>query len=113
MVFAELESHLIEIGLSIESLGPNEQSFMVIKNVRIPGGSHDGELCEVAIRRSDQNPWLPEAQIHVRPHLTPMGQNSSQASPLGTEWQYLSRRFDPPPTPRTYYAFILTALGEL
>jgi hypothetical protein len=113
MVFAELEAHLADIGLSTGTLDAGGQPFLVIESVRIPGGSHAGELCEVALRKSQDNPWLPEAQIHVRPHLTPMGQNSSQASPLGPDWQYLSRRFDRPPTPRSFFAHILSALAEL
>jgi hypothetical protein len=113
MVFADLETHLADIRLSTDTISVGGQSFLVIKDVRIPGGSHVNQLCEVALRRSTDNPWLPEAQIHVRPHLTPMGQNSSQASPLGTDWQYLSRRFDRPPTPRSFYAHILSALAEL
>ena len=113
MVFAELEAHLNEIGQPIEHLVVGGQSYLVIKDVRIPAGSHAGERCEVSIRRTSENPWLPEAKIHVRPHLTPMGQNASQNSELGADWQYLSRRFDPPPTPRSFWAHILTVLAEL
>jgi hypothetical protein len=113
MIFREFEAHVAKIGLATEDATVEGQEFLVIKGVRIPGGSRIGQECQVAIRRSDQNPWLPEAQVHVRPHLVEMGQRNSQASPLGAEWQYLSRRFDPPPTPHTYYAFILTVLGEI
>lgn len=113
MVFADLEQHLTAIGQPTEHLVLGGQSYLVIKDVRIPAGTHVDERCEVAIRRSAENPWLPEAKIHVRPHLTSMGENASQNSELGTEWQYLSRRFDPPPTPRTFFAHILTVLGEL
>lgn len=114
MIFADLESHVVDIGLSTETVAVGGQSYLVIKGVLIPeGGSHGGEKCEIALLRSADNPWLPEAKIHVRPHLTPMGQNSSQPSPVGSEWQYLSRRFDKPPTPKTFYAHILTTLSEL
>ena len=114
MTFAELESHLTKIGLVVENHDVDGQPFIIIRGVPIPeGGSHEGEKCEIALRRSDQNPWLPEPQIHVRPHLVTMGEKSSQASPVGPDWQYLSRRFDAVPTPQTYYAFIRTALGEL
>lgn len=113
MIFDDFKSHVANIGLLTEDLDTGGQPFLTLKDFTIRGGSHDGEQCEVAIRYSDQNPWLPEAQIHVRPHLTEMGQNASQPSPLGQDWQYLSRRFDTPSTPHTYYAFLLTALGEL
>jgi hypothetical protein len=113
MVFADLEAHLAAIGQPTEHLVLGGQSYLVIKGLRIPGGSHADTRCDVAIRRTSDNPWLPEAKVHVRPHLTPMGQNASQTSELGTEWQYLSRRFDPPPTPKTFFAHILTVLGEL
>ncbi len=114
MVFADLEAHLVEIGLSTDTLEVGGQPYLVIKGVRIPdGGSHAGQVCEVALLRSQDNPWLPEAKLHVRPHLTPMGQNASQPSDVGSDWQYLSRRFDKPPTPKTFYAHILSALSEL
>lgn len=113
MIFSDLETHLAEIGQPIDQLEVGGQSYLVMRDLRIPCGSHADQRCEVAIRRTNDNPWLPEAKIHVRPHLTPMGQNASQNSELGSEWQYLSRRFDPPPTPRTFYAHILTVIGEL
>jgi hypothetical protein len=113
MVVAELEAHLAEIGLPTDTLEVGGQSYLLISDVRIPAGSRAGENCEVALLRSNDNPWLPEAKLHVRPHLIPMGQQASQPSPLGADWQYLSRRFDPPPTPKSFYAHILTVLGEL
>ena len=113
MVLADLEDYLNSIRQPTDTLEAGGQSYLVIKQVRIPCGTHAGELCDVALRRTSDNPWLPEAKIHVQPHLTPMGQNASQNSELGADWQYLSRRFDPPPAPRTFWAHILTVLGEL
>ena len=114
MVFSEFEAYVKGLGHPIETVQVSGASFLIVKDVRIPeGGSHAGEACEVGLFRSMDIPWLPEAKIHVRPHLTPMGQRSTQASPMGSEWQYLSRRFDKPPTPKTFYAHILTVLAEL
>jgi hypothetical protein len=42
-----------------------------------------------------------------------MGEHASQASPIGSDWQYLSRRFDHVPTPRGFYAHMLTVVGQL
>lgn len=113
MVFTELEEHVSKLGLSVDHVSAGGQSFAVIRDLKIQTGSHAGETCDVGILRSDANPWLPQAAIHVHPHLVTMGQRNSQASPLGAEWQYLSRRFDQVPTPKTFFAHILTVLGEL
>jgi len=56
------------------------------------------------------------AAIHTRPALVPMDMNGplrTQASPLGWDWQYWSRRFDRAPTPQRLWAHILTILGEV
>jgi hypothetical protein len=113
MVFTELEAHLAEVGLSVDHATADGQSYAVIRDLEVAAGSHAGKTCDVALLRSDANPWVPQAAIHVRPHLVPMGERNSQKSPLGSEWQYLSRRFDPVPTPRGFFAHILTVLGEL
>jgi hypothetical protein len=113
MLFTDLEAHLEELGLSVEPVSAGGQSFAVIQGVEIPDGSHAGETCDVGILRTDDDPWVPQAAIHVRPHLVAMGTHNSQASPLGPDWQYLSRRFDRPPTPKTFFAHIVTVLGEL
>jgi len=114
MIFADLEAYLTEIGKPTGALEVGGRSYLVVGNVRVPdGGSHAGEECDVALLRSPDTPWLPEAKLHVRPHLTPMGQQAARPSELGSDWQYLSRRFDKPPTPKTFYAHILTVLAEL
>lgn len=113
MVFADLEAHLADIGLSVDQLTVGGQFFAVIRDLEVCPGSHSGITCDVAVLGSDANPWVPQAALHVRPYLVPMGERNSQNSPLGPEWQYLSRRFDAVPTPRGFYAHILTVLGEL
>jgi hypothetical protein len=112
MILNDLEQYLAGIGLPTGDLTVGGESYLVIKDVPINGGSHAGQQCEVALLRSNDNPWVPEAKVHVRPHMVPKGQFSSYDSPLGSDWQYLSRRYDAVPTPRDFYAHILTVLGE-
>jgi hypothetical protein len=114
MIVDELEQHLAAIGYTPEkTTGTAGLEFVVIRGVKIAGGSHAGTTCDVAIPRTTENPWVPQAQVHVRPHLVAMGsQTASQPSQLGADWQYLSRRFDRPPTPKGFFAHILTVLGE-
>ena len=113
MLVDELEQYLSALGLVVQRLTLGEQTYLHIKDVGIGGGTLDGKRCEVAILRTTETPWVPQAAVHVRPHLVTMGQASSQASPLGPDWQYLSRRFDKAPTSRAFLAFIYTVLGEL
>jgi len=114
VVINDLEQHLGESGYVTEDLSaPDGSSYLVIKGVVIAGGSLAGISCDVAILRSTENPWVPQAALHVRPHLVPMGQHSTQASPLGPDWQYWSRRFDRVPAPRNFLAHVLTVLGEV
>jgi hypothetical protein len=113
MTFDEFERHLASTGHALEPAKGGEDSFLIIKAVAVPTGSRAGKACDVGILRSTANPWVPQAAVHVRPHLVKMGQASSQASPLGAEWQYFSRRFDKVPTPKAFLAHILTVLGEL
>jgi hypothetical protein len=42
-----------------------------------------------------------------------MGTRNTQASKLGPDWQYWSRRFDRPPTPQRLWTHILTVLTEV
>jgi hypothetical protein len=110
----EFERHLVDSGYSADPLtGADSQAYILLKTVTIGGGRCAGQTCAVAILRNSGQPWAPQAAIHVRPHLVPMGQQSSQASPIGVEWQYLSRRFDRAPTSRNLLAHILTVLAEI
>lgn len=42
-----------------------------------------------------------------------MGTLNTQASPIGPNWQYWSRRFDHPPTPARLWAHLDRVLREL
>jgi hypothetical protein len=113
MTIDEFEHHLTSTGHAIESNKVGGDDYVIIKAVPISSGSHAGKTCDVAILRSAAIPWVPQAAVHVRPHLVEMGKASSQASALGSDWQYLSRRFDNAPTAKAFLAYILTVLGEL
>lgn len=112
MQIQELEEHLTASQHAWEVLtGPDGQPYLVIKGITIFGGSLDGRQCDVGVLRTTENPWVPQAALHVRPVLIAMGQHNTQASPLGPEWQYWSRRFDRIPTPRGFLAHVLTCLA--
>jgi hypothetical protein len=109
----EFEQHAKAVGLAVEHLkGTDGQVYLHLKPVGIAGGSHNGTECEVAILRTTESPWAPQAAVHVYPALVPMGQMNSQKSAVGPNWQYLSRRFDKMPTPKSFLAHLLKVLGE-
>jgi hypothetical protein len=112
MVIQDLERYLTAAGFELRAASGGSGPYLAF-TVLVPAGSNKGKTCEVAVKRSDANPWVPEAAVHVRPHQVAMGQRSSQGSELGADWQYLSRRFERPPTPKAFLAHILTVLGEL
>jgi hypothetical protein len=105
MTLDELDQHLFAIGKQIETKTVGSDVYTVIKGFAANGTTYD-----VGVKRTSGTPWLPEAALHVRPHRVAMGASSSQASPLGNEWQYLSRRFERPPTPQSFIAHIITVL---
>lgn len=113
MLVDEFEQHARDVGLTVNRVEVGTQSYVHLSGVKVVGGTHDGQECDVAILRTRESPWVPQTAVHVRPHLTPMGQLNSQASPVGSDWQYLSRRFDRVPTPKSFLAHILTVLAEL
>lgn len=113
MVIEDLERHATRLGLLVEYVQAGDQSYLRITGMPIRAGTHVGKECEVAILQTGGTPWVPQAAVHVRPHLVPMGERYSQASPLGPDWQYLSRRFDRVPTPKNFMTHILTVIEEL
>jgi hypothetical protein len=101
----DLDEHLIAIGKQIEMKTVGSDVYTVIG-----GFTANGRTYDVGVKRNAGTPWLPEAALHVRPHRVKMGDSASQGSPLGDEWQYLSRRFERAPTPQSFIAHILTVL---
>jgi hypothetical protein len=108
MQLEDLETHLASVGLDHENTQGGSDTFLVIQKIM----ASDGVTYDVGVKRTAGTPWVPESALHVRPHRVPMGQNSSQGSPLGGEWQYLSRQFNRPPTPKSFLAHVLTVLDS-
>lgn len=112
----DLEEYLRGLGYTVEAAQDQHgQPYLVVRYVLIPTGSLAGTSCDVALARSQSIPYMLPPAIHTRPPLVPMdmaGPLRTQASPLGAEWQYWSRRYDRPPTPQRVWAHVLTVLGE-
>jgi len=106
MTLDDLDKHLVAIGKPTETRTVGNDVYTVIKGFTASNGS----TYDVGLKRNPGTPWLPEAALHVRPHRVRMGDSASQASPLGDEWQYLSRRFERSPTPQSFVAHIRTVL---
>ena len=117
MTEADLENYLRGLGYVVEELNDgNGVAHLVVRDVAIPAGTLAGRRCDVALARSLAQPYLCPPAIHTRPALAPMdmgGPLKTQASTLGADWQYWSRRFDRIPTPRRVWAHILTVFAEV
>ena len=86
-----------------------------MRNFKLPSGALRDRRCDIAIQRNTMNPFVPPAAIHTKPHLVPMEMTDplkTTGSGIGEEWQYWSRRFDRPPTPKGLWAHILTVLCD-
>jgi hypothetical protein len=114
LVIEELRDHLAKLGYSVDRIqGSDGQFYIVIRSITIPKGTLSQKQCDVAILWTNENPWVPQAAIHTRPILVPIGTQATQQSAIGPEWQYWSRRFDHSPTPKRFLAHVLTILGEV
>ena len=113
----DLDSYLRGLGFTVEVITDNQgNSYTAIRDVTISKGSLAGRICDVALQRLPAIPYQVPAAVHTRPALVPMdmaGPLKTQASALGDEWQYWSRRMDCPPTPQRVWAHVLTVLGEV
>lgn len=117
MTHAAIEEYLRGLGYSVEAAqDAYGMPYMVVRDVTLTTGSLAGRTCDVALARCQSVPYVCPPAVHTRPALVPMdmaGPLKTQASPLGTDWQYWSRRFDRPPTPQRVWAHVLTVLGEV
>lgn len=80
-----------------ESLGyqvdrsQSQHGVVVLKAFCIAVGSHAGKTVDLGVSGQDF-PYTPPAGIHVAPSLVANGTNNIGPSPLGSDWQYWSRR---------------------
>ncbi|HEX5403181.1 MAG TPA: E2/UBC family protein [Pseudonocardiaceae bacterium] len=112
-----LEEYLRGLGFAVEtSQDSSGAPYLVVRHVTIPAGSLAGRSCDIALARCQTVPYVCPPAIHTRPALVPMdtvGPLKTQASSLGAEWQYWSRRFDRSPSPQRVWAHVLTVLPEV
>lgn len=110
----DLVKHIEGIGLKVDTLDvAGTGRYIVIRDYVICAGRLRGQRIELAIQWMNQVPYVAPSALHVRPHLVAMGTASSQGSPIGPEWQYLSRVLRVPPTPTAMMTHIATVLAEL
>jgi hypothetical protein len=114
MTADEFERYLSEtLGLRVERLSDSGGvSYTVVRDLEIPSGGLRGRRCDVAMACSTQTPYVVASAIQTRPPLIAMGTRNTQASPLGGEWQYWSRRYDHAVTPQLVWAHVLSILCE-
>ncbi len=116
MTADDYESFLRALGVVVErERDVNNQEYTVARDVEITTGGLRGKRCDVGLLRVSTEPYVVPAAIHTRPALVQMDGSEplrTQASPLGEEWQYWSRRFDHAPTPKRIWAHVLTVLCD-
>jgi hypothetical protein len=114
MTIEEFETYMRGLGFTVEVItGDDREAYTVVRSVAITRGGLRGRTCDVAMQRSQTAPFIPPAAIHTKPALVPMGTLSTQASPVGPDWQYWSRRLDRPVTPTNLWTHVNTILGEV
>lgn len=111
MNIIDFEKHLADAGYTFEIRKDSaNEDFIVIKGIVPTTGNNKGTSFDVGIKRTTETPWVPQSAVHVQPAIP--GAAASQGSPLGAGWQYLSRRYERPPTPKAFLAHILTVVGQ-
>jgi len=113
MTITEFEAYIERLGYPVQPIDGSDGPYVAIRGIAITTGALAGRTCDVAIRREQAVPYIPPAAIHTRPALVPMGTLNTSASPIGSDWQYWSRRFDRPVTPASLWTHILTILSEV
>lgn len=115
MTAEEIEEYVRSLDLTVETVTVEGVEYTVVRDVTITTGGLAGKTCDVAFQRVHTVPWTPAAALHTKPALVAMDTNeplATQASPLGADWQYWSRRYDRQPTPKDFWLHILTVLGD-
>jgi hypothetical protein len=116
MTADDFEGFLRGLGLQVDrAQDTNNDEYTVVHGVEITTGGLRGKQCDVGLLRVTTEPYVVPSAIHTRPALVTMDMSEplrTQASPLGEEWQYWSRRFDHAPTPKRIWAHVLTVLGD-
>ena len=116
MTIDDFDAYVRGLNYTVEVVVGNDGgSYSVVRDVELPNGALRGRRCDVAIQRNEMVPYVPPAAIHTRPHLVPMIMKDplkTQASDIGPDWQYWSRRYDHRPTPKDIWAHILTVLCD-
>jgi len=111
----DLVAYLRGLGHTVEILEPPvaPNRFIVIRAYEVRNGSRAGQRHDIAIQWSTSVPYVAPSAIHVRPFAVAMGIASSQGSPLGADWQYLSRLLRVPATPAAMLVHICTVFAEI
>jgi hypothetical protein len=116
MTADDLEAYLGALGFEVERVQDKDsEEYTVALGVEITTGGLRGRSCDVALLRVTANPYVVPSAVHTRPALVAMDMTEplkTQGSPLGSDWQYWSRRFDHTPTPQRIWAHVLTVLGD-
>lgn len=117
MTCADLETYLRGLGIEVRQVtGADGQRYTVAHNVTIPAGSLAATVCDIALLCPPGDPYMVPPAIHTRPALVPMdmtGPLKTQASGVGSDWQYWSRRYDRIPTPKAVWTHVLTVFAEV
>lgn len=112
----ELETFLRGLGLNVENIGGEDGArYTAVTEYTIPAGALAGRTCDVAIQRVETLPYVVPAAIHTRPHLVPMDGAEplkTMNSPIGSDWQYWSRRYDREADPRKIWTHVITILTD-
>jgi hypothetical protein len=85
-----LAEQLRQLGFDVD-LSFTQHNVVVINNYEIRVGRYSGKRVRVGIPAQDF-PFTAPAGLHFSPHLAPNGAANISQSPLGTDWQYWSRR---------------------
>ena len=113
----DLVIYLRGLGLEVEATQDSGLApYIVVRDVKVPAGTLAGQVCDVALARCQSVPYICPPAIHTRPALVAMdmaGPLKTQASSLGAEWQYWSRRFDRIPSPQLIWTHVLSVLTEV